>query len=129
MKPARRKVARDAQVANIGMFMNNIGLEGLSFDPLTGGFIFVKEFGPISVSQTTIDFSANIAGNGSATTSNSADLFDHALLGLSDVLDVFALSNLPSFAGTPEEDNLLIISHKEGKIWRSIATATPWANS
>lgn len=106
----------DAQVANIGTFVNNIGLEGLTFDPLTGGFIFVKESGPIGVFQTTIDFGANIVSNGSATTENSANLFDPALLGLSDVADVFALSNLPSFAGTPEEDNLLIISQEEGKI-------------
>lgn len=106
----------DAQVANIGTFVNNIGLEGLTFDPLTGGFIFVKESGPIGVFQTTIDFGAHIVSNGSATTANSANLFDPALLGLSDVADVFALSNLPSFAGTPEEDNLLIISQEEGKI-------------
>ncbi|WP_076069130.1 lamin tail domain-containing protein [Sphingomonas montana] len=106
----------DAQVANLGTFVNNIGLEGLTYDPLTGGFIFVKESGPIGVFQTTIDFATNTASNGSATTQNSADLFDPALLGLSDVADVFALSNIPSFAGTAEEGNLLIISQEEGKI-------------
>jgi uncharacterized protein YjiK len=106
----------DAQIANLGRFVNNIGLEGLSYDPLTGGFIFVKESGPIGVFQTSIDFETNTASNGSATTENSADLFDPALLGLSDVADVFALSNIPSFAGTADEGNLLIISQEEGKI-------------
>lgn len=110
------KTRADAQVVNLGTFVNNIGLEGLSYDPLTKGFIFVKEAGPIGVFQTTLDFANNIASNGSATTENSANLFDPAQLGLSDVADVFALSNLPSLAGTSEADNLLIISQEEGKI-------------
>ncbi len=106
----------DAQIANLGTFVNNTGLEGLSYDPLTRGFIFVKETGPIGIFQTTIDFATNTASNGSATTENSTNLFDPALLGLSDVADVFALSNIPSFAGTAEEGNLLVISQEEGRI-------------
>ncbi len=106
----------DAQIVDLGTFVPNIGLEGLSYDPLTNGFVFVKEANPIGVFQTTIDFAAGTASNGSATTVNSVDLFDPALLGMSDVADVFALSNLPSLDGTDEEGNLLILSQEEGRI-------------
>lgn len=106
----------DAQVVNLGTFSPNIGLEGLTYDPLTGGFIFVKEASPIGVFQTTLDFANNIASNGSATTENAVNLFDPALLGLSDVADIFALSNLASEAGGADAANLLIISQEEGKI-------------
>lgn len=106
----------DAQIANIGTFVGNVGLEGLSYDPLTNGFVFVKEINPIGVFQTTIDFATNTASNGSATTVSNTNLFDPSLLGLSDVADVFALSNITSLAGTGEEGNLLILSQEAGKV-------------
>lgn len=106
----------DAQVANLGTFVPNIGLEGVSYDPATGGFIFVKEISPIGVFQTTIDFATNTASNGSASTLNSVNLFDPAKLGLSDVADVFALSNIQSLAGTAEANNLLILSQEDGRV-------------
>ena len=104
------------RTVDLGTFVQNIGLEGLTYDPSTGGFIFVKESGPEGIFQTGIDFAAGTATNGSADTVNSVDLFDPALAGLSDFADVFALSNLPAFNGTPQAGQLLVLSQEEGKI-------------
>jgi uncharacterized protein YjiK len=72
------------------MFVDNIGLEGLSYDPLMSvaqarGFIIVKEISPLGLFQTDIDFEAGTATNGSATTENSTNLFNPALLDLLDI--------------------------------------------
>jgi uncharacterized protein YjiK len=37
------------QSVKLGTTIGNVGLEGLSWDPLTGGFIFVKEKTPVSI--------------------------------------------------------------------------------
>ena len=92
-----------AQTVKLGTFAPNIGIEGLSYDPLTGGFIAVKETTPQGIFQTGIDFAAGTATNGSPTTENSIDLFDPALANLLDFADVFALSNLPSLSGPESE--------------------------
>src|SRR6266496_4028286 len=55
----------DAQTVKLGTTIGNIGLEGISYDPLTGGFICVKEKDPESIFQTGIDFVAGTATNGS----------------------------------------------------------------
>ncbi|MEG3166482.1 SdiA-regulated domain-containing protein [Sphingomonas sp. PB2P19] len=106
----------EAQIANLGTFVNNTGLEGLTYDPITEGFIFVKEISPEGIFQTTIDFATNLASNGSATTQNSADLFDPANADLSDFADVFALSNRPSGIGQADQDHLLVLSQEQGRI-------------
>lgn len=107
----------DTQRVKLGTTIGNIGLEGLSFDPLTGGYIFAKESGPRGIFQTTLDFAAGTASNGSATTVNSANLFDPALLTqLADFAEVFALSNVPSLAGLPDGGNLLILSQESGRL-------------
>ncbi len=105
-----------AQTVKLGTFVDNTGTEGLSFDPLTGGFICLKEISPIGIFQTGVDFAAGTATNGSPTTVNSINLFDPALLGMSDVADVFALSNLPSMAGQPQESNLLVLGQENARI-------------
>ncbi|MFB2644698.1 ExeM/NucH family extracellular endonuclease, partial [Raphidiopsis sp. BLCC-F218] len=105
-----------AQVVKLGTTVGNIGLEGVSYDPLTNGFIFVKEKTPQSIFQTTIDFSAGNASNGSATTTNSTNLFNPDLANLADFSDVFALSNLPSLKGQADYSRLLVISQESGQI-------------
>lgn len=105
-----------AQTVDIGTFDDNTGTEGLSFDPLTSGFIVLKEKNPIGVFQTGVDFAAGTATNGSASTVNSANLFDTTLLGMTDVADVFALSNLPSMSGQPQEADLLIVGQEDARI-------------
>jgi uncharacterized protein YjiK len=104
------------QTVKLGTFVGNMGLEGMSFDPLTGGYIAVKETSPQGIFHTGIDFVAGTATNGSPSTVNSIDLFAPVLLGLLDIADVFALSNLPSLAGQADESHLLVLSQESGKI-------------
>ena len=103
------------KTVKLGTFAPNIGIEGISYDPLTAGFFAVKETGPQGIFQTGIDFAAGTATNGSPTTENSINLFDPALANLLDFADVFALSNLSSLSG-PQSTHLLILSQESGKI-------------
>jgi uncharacterized protein YjiK len=104
------------QTVKLGTFVNNIGTEGLSYDPITSGYIVAKEITPIGIFQTGIDFTAGTATNGSATTVDSVNLFDPALLGVSDIADVFALSNIPSLNGQSLYNNLLVLSQENAKV-------------
>jgi uncharacterized protein YjiK/2',3'-cyclic-nucleotide 2'-phosphodiesterase (5'-nucleotidase family) len=104
------------QTVKLGTTIGNIGIEGISYDPQTNGFIAVKEITPEGIFQTTIDFAAGTASNGSPTTINSTDLFDPAKAGLGDFADVFALSNVAALNGKPDSGNLLILSQADGKI-------------
>ncbi len=99
----------------LGTTIGNIGLEGVAFDPLTGGYILVKEKTPLGVFQTTADFATGTASNGSPTTVDSINLFDPALTGFSDLADVAALSNtLPSTAA--DYADLLILGQENGAL-------------
>jgi uncharacterized protein YjiK len=106
----------DAQTVKLGTTIGNIGLEGISYDPLTSGFICVKEKDPQSIFQTGIDFVAGTATNGSPTATSSTDLISPALANLADFSDVFALSNLPSLNGHPDYNHLLLLSQESGQI-------------
>lgn len=111
----------NAQSVKIGTFDDNTGTEGLSYDPQTNsgpnpGFIVLKEKNPIGVFQTNVDFAAGTATNGSASTTNSTNLFNTALLGMTDVADVFAFSNIPSMAGQPQSGNMLILGQENARI-------------
>jgi hypothetical protein len=97
----------NVQTVDLGTDVGNIGLEGVSFDAATGGFIFVKETGPQGIFQTSLDFATGTASNGSPTTENSTNLFDPALLGLTDIADVFALK---------DSNNLLVLGQEDGKL-------------
>ena len=103
--------ASSVKTVKLGTTIGNIGIEGITFDPLTNGFIAVKEENPLGVFQTTIDFTALTASNGSATTVNSTDLFTPASAGLLDFADVFAFSTL-----SPTSQRLLLLSQASGKI-------------
>jgi uncharacterized protein len=114
--PGTTLTRSDVQTVKLGTTVGNIGIEGISYDPQTGGFIAVKEITPEGVFQTNIDFAAVTASNGSPTTVNSTNLFDPALAGLADFADVFALSNVSSLNGQPDSSHLLILSQESGKI-------------
>lgn len=105
-----------ALTVKLGTTVGNIGLEGLSWDPSTSGFIFVKEKDPLSIFQTGIDFSNGTATNGSAGATSSTDLFSPPLANLLDFSDVFALSNLPSLTSLTDYSHLLIISQESGQV-------------
>ncbi|MFZ4763509.1 MAG: SdiA-regulated domain-containing protein, partial [Roseimicrobium sp.] len=106
----------NAQTVDIGTFDDNTGTEGLSYDSQTSGFIVLKEKTPIGVFQTGVDFNAGTATNGSAATVNSTNLFDTTLLGMSDVADVFAFSNIPTMTGQAQAGNLLIVGQENARI-------------
>ena len=106
----------NSQTVDLGTFDDNTGTEGLSYDPMTGGFVCLKEKSPIGVFQTNVDFPAGTATNGSPTTVNSTNLFDTTLLGMSDTADVFAMSNLPGFTGKPQQENLLVVGQENARI-------------
>ncbi len=112
--------AGNVQTVKLGTTIGNDGIEGITFDPQTSGFVAVKEANStsttlpltkIGVFQTTIDFATGTASNGSATTLDSTNLFDPALAGLLDFADVFAFSTL-----TPTSDRLLLLSQASGRI-------------
>jgi uncharacterized protein YjiK len=104
-----------SQHVKLGTTIGNIGIEGISYDPLTGGFIAVKEQSPMGVFQTNIDFAAGTATNGSASTVNSVNLFDPTLTGLTDLADVFALSNLVN-VDAAQQGHILLLSQENGRI-------------
>ena len=106
----------DAQTVKLGTTIGNIGLEGVTCDPETGNYILVKEKSPESIFITSIDWAAGTASNGSPTTDESVNLFDPSLLNTIDFSDIYALSNLPSLAGDPSYDQLLVLSQESGQI-------------
>ncbi|WP_305852048.1 ExeM/NucH family extracellular endonuclease [Tolypothrix sp. PCC 7910] len=114
--PGTTLTRNDVKTVDLGTDVGNIGIEGMSYDPITDGFIAVKEKDPQGIFQTGIDFAAGTATNGSSNTVNSLNLFDPALANLLDFSDVFALSNLPSLVGTPDYNRLLIVSQESGKL-------------
>jgi uncharacterized protein YjiK len=93
--------------------VGNTGLEGITLDPVTGGYIFVNETGGSGASQnifqTQIDFAAGTASNGNATTVNNASLFAPGNIGFSSLNDVYALANV--YGGAGGNQNLLVLSH------------------
>jgi uncharacterized protein YjiK/methionine-rich copper-binding protein CopC len=103
------------QGVKLGTTIGNVGIEGASYDPVTKGFIAVKETTPQGVFQTTVDFAAGTASNGSPTTENSTNLFDPASAGLPALNDVFVLANVlrPRDA---DYRQLLIVSATAGKV-------------
>jgi len=109
----------NTQTVKLGTTIGNVGIEGISYDPQTGGYIAVKEELPQGIFQTTINFATGTTGtasNGSPTTVNSTNLFDPALAGLSDLADVYALSNITALNGKADAGNLLLLSQAGGKI-------------
>jgi 2',3'-cyclic-nucleotide 2'-phosphodiesterase (5'-nucleotidase family) len=114
--PATTLTRDAAQTIKLGTTVGNIGFEGLTYDPQTGGFIFVKEDSPQSVFQTDIDFVAGTATNGSPTTVNAIDLFDPTLAGLADIADVYALSNVDALDAIDATGHILLLSQASARI-------------
>ncbi len=101
-------VRNPAQSVNLGSYVGNIGIEGVSFDPLTGGFITVKEKSPSEVNLASIDFGTS--------TGSLSSLFNPAALGVLDLADVQALSAIGSLVGTADGQNLLLLSQESGRL-------------
>jgi uncharacterized protein YjiK len=94
--------------------VGNTGLEGVTVDPVTGGYIFVNQTAGTGASQnifqTEIDFAAGTATNGSAATVNNTSLFPVANIGFSDLNDVYALANVYG-SNVSGYQNLLVLTH------------------
>lgn len=58
---------------------------------------------------------------------NSTNLFDTTLLGMTDVADVFAFSNIPTMTGQPQAGNLLDESDRRthaSSMWTAAAPSS-----
>jgi uncharacterized protein YjiK len=105
----------DVKSVKLGTDAGNSGLEGISHDPFSNGFVLIKEKDPLGVFETTIDFNAGTASNGAPNLVNSNNLFDPALLGVSGLNDLVALSKvLPTSAA--DHTHLLLISSASGQV-------------
>lgn len=106
-----------AQTVDLGPFDDNTGTEGLSWDPPASNFIVLKEKAPIGVFPAGVDFTAGTTTAAPPVVGNeSSNLFNTSLLGMTDVADVFAFSNLPAMAGQPQEGNLLILGQEDARV-------------
>ncbi len=107
----------NSQTVDLGPFDDNTGTEGLSWDPPASNFICLKEKNPIGIFRTGVDFAAATATTAPPSVGNEAsNLFNTTLLGMTDVADVFAFSNIPSMVGQPQADNLLIVGQENARI-------------
>lgn len=93
--------------ADLGITVGNVGIEGISYDPLDGSFITVKEKTAQEVNVNTLVFGGIDSSVSSLFTPN---------LGVLDLSDVQVLSTVTSLVGTAEQDNLLIISQESGRL-------------
>lgn len=98
-------------LVNGGANVGNNGLEGVAFDPISGGYFGVKQGGAPGIAQqvyyTTINF-------GDPTTGTTALAFDPASLGLGSLSDIAVLATNPNFAGSDYYGNLLLLSADAG---------------
>ena len=92
--------------ASLGVTVGNVGLEGISYDPVTGQYIVVKEKTPQQVAAATLAFGTGTSGSAQVTS-----LFNPAGLGLLDLSDVQVLSTVAN-ASSPDAANLLIYSQE-----------------
>jgi uncharacterized protein YjiK len=114
-EPGTELTRAAVKTVKLGTTIGNIGLEGVSNDPISGGFILTKEMEPEGIFQTGVDWNACTATNGSPTTDESTNLFPTADAGLGDMSDVYALANVEGISDQ-EKENLLIISQESGQV-------------
>ena len=98
---------------SVGPTVGNAGIEGLSYDPLTGRFIMVKEKTLQAVYDATLDFAGN--------TASVAELVPPAnpfaqIFGTADLSDVQVLTTVQSLRGTADQNNLLIYSQESSRL-------------
>lgn len=89
---------------SVGATVGNIGLEGISYDPISGSVFGVKE--------KTLQAIYTIAGLDFPTMTGGVVSSIAPSLGLLDLSDVQNLSTVPSLVGTGDQNNLLILSQE-----------------
>jgi len=86
----------------------NTGLEGVSYDPITGRIIGVKE----KIAQALYTANINLGTMGGTVSG-----FDPGLSStLQDLADVQSLATVLSLRGTPDESNLIVISQESAAL-------------
>jgi uncharacterized protein YjiK len=89
---------------SVGATVGNVGLEGISYDPISGSVFGVKEKTPQAIYTIAgLDFPTMTGGVVGSIASS---------LGLLDLSDVQNLSTVPSLIGTGDQNNLLILSQE-----------------
>jgi len=89
---------------NVGPLTNNTGLEGISYDPISGTVFGLKEKSPQLVYTVSgLDLASMTGGSVSAFVPS---------LGTLDLSDVQVLSTVPSLFGTGDQNNLLVLSQE-----------------
>lgn len=109
-----RSGAQSVTIATTSPSPGNSGYEGMSYDPITGGFIFIKEIASRGIFSTVVDFNAGTTSN-FYNPASPTNLFNPSFAGLTDFADVFAVANSNFFSG-PTASHLLIISQEDGRI-------------
>lgn len=113
-----RLVDRFVSISNSAV--GNNGIEGISYDPRTGGFVAIKQQSPQAVYGGTLSFGTatglppSTSGDGASPPGGGIAamnaLFDPARLGLATLSDIQTLAPVDALFGTAAADNLLILS-------------------
>lgn len=109
----------NTSTVTLGTTVGNTGLEGVTYDAPSNSYILVNQAAGSgaaqNIFQTSITFSgtSGSATNGSSSTVNATSLFPPANIGFTDLNDVYALSNVASFAGSAS-NNLLVLTNAGG---------------
>lgn len=98
---------------SVGPTVGNVGLEDLSYDPLAGRFVLVKEKVPQAVYDAALNFS-----NGSASVTELLPPANQSALifGTQDLSGVQVLSTVQSLRGTADQDNFLVYSQETPRL-------------
>jgi uncharacterized protein YjiK len=109
-------VSRSALPAlSIGSTVDNIGIEGISYDRLTGKYVAVKEKSPEVVHDIAMDFYAK--------TIAVKELFAASKLSLTDLSDVQTLGSVVALDDAGKQ-NLLIVSQESSMLLEVSPTGT-----
>jgi uncharacterized protein YjiK len=106
------------KTVKIGEDNDNIGLEGVTNDPLNPGhMIAIKESGPERIYSTDINWELETSTNfeGQGTGPGEGELFPASDAGTLDFSDVYALANVTGISEA-EKENLLVISQESGEV-------------
>lgn len=98
------------------VFSDNMGVEGLCFDPTTGNFLVIKQIQPERVYTAAMNYTTHVAA--------TQDLFDPALLSLASLSDIVSPAVIPSVAAGVGRDDLLILSADSKRLVNATRTGT-----
>lgn len=93
---------------SVGGTVGNVGLEGISFDPISGNVYGVKE--------KTLQEIYTVSGLDLPSMTGGAVSSILPSLGLLDLSDVQILSTIPSLVGTGDQNNLLVLSQESNRL-------------